>query len=77
MVDIKASSDLADNLELPWAPFLYTVSTLHCMTVSLGLDGDGLEGVPAGTPTCAGSGYESALTGSRHPLAWPSDSRIL
>jgi SAM-dependent methyltransferase len=42
MVDIKASSDLADNLELPWAPFLYTVSTLHCMTVSLGLDGDGL-----------------------------------
>lgn len=42
MVDIKASSNLADNLELPWAPFLYTVSTLHCMTVSLGLDGDGL-----------------------------------
>jgi SAM-dependent methyltransferase len=42
MVDIKASSNLEDNLELPWAPFLYTVSTLHCMTVSLGLDGDGL-----------------------------------
>jgi hypothetical protein len=42
MVDIKASSNLADNLELPWAPFLYTVSTLHCMTVSLGLDEDGL-----------------------------------
>jgi SAM-dependent methyltransferase len=42
MVDIKASSSVADNLDLPWAPFLYTVSTLHCMTVSLGLDGDGL-----------------------------------
>jgi SAM-dependent methyltransferase len=42
MVDIKASSNVADNLELPWAPFLYTVSTMHCMTVSLGLDGDGL-----------------------------------
>ena len=42
MVDIKASSNVADNLDLPWAPFLYTVSTLHCMTVSLGLGGDGL-----------------------------------
>lgn len=42
MVDIRASSDLADNLEIPWAPFLYTVSTMHCMTVSLSLDGDGL-----------------------------------
>jgi ubiquinone/menaquinone biosynthesis C-methylase UbiE len=42
MVDIKASSNLEDNMELPWAPFLYTASTLHCMTVSLALDGDGL-----------------------------------
>ncbi len=42
MVDIRASSTLDDNLEIPWAPFLYTVSTLHCMTVSLALDGDGL-----------------------------------
>ena len=42
MVDIKASSHLEDNRDLPWAPFLYTVSTLHCMTVSLALDGAGL-----------------------------------
>ena len=42
MVDIRASSDLQDNLEIPWAPFLYTVSTMHCMTVSLSLDGAGL-----------------------------------
>jgi SAM-dependent methyltransferase len=42
MVDIKASSNLEDNLDVPWAPFLYTASTLHCMTVSLALDGDGL-----------------------------------
>lgn len=42
MVDIRASSNLDDNLEIPWAPFLYTVSALHCMTVSLALDGDGL-----------------------------------
>ena len=42
MVDIRAASAVEDNLELPWATFLYTVSTMHCMTVSLGLDGDGL-----------------------------------
>ncbi len=42
MVDIKAQSNLEDNLELPWASFLYAISTLHCMTVSLGQDGDGL-----------------------------------
>jgi 2-polyprenyl-3-methyl-5-hydroxy-6-metoxy-1,4-benzoquinol methylase len=42
MVDIKASSNLEDNLEIPWAPFLYTVSTMHCMTVSLAQGGEGL-----------------------------------
>ena len=42
MVDIRAASAVEDNLDLPWATFLYTVSTMHCMTVSLGLDGDGL-----------------------------------
>jgi SAM-dependent methyltransferase len=42
MVDIRASSDIADNLDHPGAPFLYTVSTMHCMSVSLGLDGAGL-----------------------------------
>lgn len=42
MVDIKASSSVDNNVEIPWAPFLYTVSTMHCMTVSLALDGDGL-----------------------------------
>ena len=41
-VDIAASSDLANNLEHPLGPFLYTVSTMHCMTVSLALDGQGL-----------------------------------
>ena len=41
-VDIAASSDLADNVEHPLGPFLYTVSTMHCMTVSLALDGMGL-----------------------------------
>ncbi len=42
MVDIKASSNLEENLEHPLGPVLFTFSTMHCMTVSLALDGDGL-----------------------------------
>ncbi len=42
MVDIAASSDLAENLASPLAPMLYSVSTMHCMTVSLALGGAGL-----------------------------------
>jgi len=42
MVDINASSDLAGNLANPMAPFLYSLSVLHCLTVSLAQDGEGL-----------------------------------
>jgi 2-polyprenyl-3-methyl-5-hydroxy-6-metoxy-1,4-benzoquinol methylase len=42
MVDIAASSNLEENLEHPLAPMMYAVSTTHCMTVSLALDGAGL-----------------------------------
>lgn len=42
MVDIRASSRVHENLGHPMAPFLYATSTLHCMTVSLALDGEGL-----------------------------------
>ncbi|MGV0785988.1 class I SAM-dependent methyltransferase [Mycolicibacterium sp. XJ2] len=42
MVDVKASSRLEDNVGVPLSTYLYTVSTMHCMTVSLGLDGAGL-----------------------------------
>jgi SAM-dependent methyltransferase len=42
MVDIKASTQLEDNIGAPLATYLYTVSTMHCMSVSLGLDGAGL-----------------------------------
>jgi SAM-dependent methyltransferase len=41
-VDIAADSDVAGNVDHPFAPFLYTVSTMHCMTVSLALGGEGL-----------------------------------
>jgi SAM-dependent methyltransferase len=42
MVDIAASSKLEENIGNPWAPLFYTWSTLHCMTVSLALGGEGL-----------------------------------
>ena len=42
MQDIRSSSHLENNLQHPIAPLLYTLSTMHCMTVSLAQDGDGL-----------------------------------
>jgi SAM-dependent methyltransferase len=41
-VDVAASSTLADNLDHPMGPFGYTVSCMHCMTVSLADGGMGL-----------------------------------
>jgi 2-polyprenyl-3-methyl-5-hydroxy-6-metoxy-1,4-benzoquinol methylase len=40
--DIYASSDVAENVGSPVAPFIYTISCLHCMTVSLAQGGAGL-----------------------------------
>lgn len=42
MVDIRASSRLHENMDHPLGPLLYTMSTMHCMTVSLALDGMGV-----------------------------------
>ncbi len=42
MFDIRASSHLENNVGNPFAPMLYAVSTLHCMTVSLARGGAGL-----------------------------------
>jgi SAM-dependent methyltransferase len=42
MVDMAASSNLEDNLDNPFGAWLYSVSTLHCMTVSLASGGVGL-----------------------------------
>ena len=42
MVEPRVSSDLAGNLANPQAPMLYSVSTLHCLTVSLAGGGAGL-----------------------------------
>ncbi|HMN96861.1 MAG TPA: class I SAM-dependent methyltransferase [Phycisphaerales bacterium] len=42
MQDIRASSELARNLDHPLGTYLYTISCMHCMTVSLAQGGLGL-----------------------------------
>lgn len=42
MQDIRGSSFVYRNLDHPLGTFLYTVSTMHCMTVSLAQGGEGL-----------------------------------
>jgi 2-polyprenyl-3-methyl-5-hydroxy-6-metoxy-1,4-benzoquinol methylase len=45
MQDIKASSHVRDNIQHPLGTFLYTISAMHCMTVSLAQGGEGLGAV--------------------------------
>jgi hypothetical protein len=42
MQDIAASSMVDKNIDSPLAPALYTISTMHCMSVSLAYNGEGL-----------------------------------
>jgi SAM-dependent methyltransferase len=42
MVEPKASSRLEENIGNPFAAYMYSMSTLHCMTVSLAEGGAGL-----------------------------------
>jgi 2-polyprenyl-3-methyl-5-hydroxy-6-metoxy-1,4-benzoquinol methylase len=42
MQDIAASSQLHKNIDHPVGPFLYTISCMHCMSVSLAQNGAGL-----------------------------------
>jgi SAM-dependent methyltransferase len=42
MQDIRTSSHLENNLDHPVGTLLYTISTMHCMSVSLAQEGAGL-----------------------------------
>ncbi len=42
MLEPKASSNLEDNVGNPFTPYMYGMSVLHCMTVSLAVGGAGL-----------------------------------
>jgi 2-polyprenyl-3-methyl-5-hydroxy-6-metoxy-1,4-benzoquinol methylase len=61
MADIKASSRLEENVDVPMSTYLYTVSLMHCMTVSLALDGAGLGtawGTQLATSMLADAGFD-------------------
>jgi 2-polyprenyl-3-methyl-5-hydroxy-6-metoxy-1,4-benzoquinol methylase len=62
MVDIAGASDVHGNLDHPFAPFLYTVSCMHCMTVSLAEGGEGL-GAMWGEETARRMLGEAGFTG--------------
>jgi ubiquinone/menaquinone biosynthesis C-methylase UbiE len=42
MQDISGTSHLEEDINHPIGPFLYTISCMHCMTVSLAQNGEGL-----------------------------------
>lgn len=42
MQDIRGSSHVRNNIGHPLVALLYTISTMHCMTVSLAQGGEGL-----------------------------------
>jgi 2-polyprenyl-3-methyl-5-hydroxy-6-metoxy-1,4-benzoquinol methylase len=42
MQDIHGSSEVHNNMDHPVGPLLYSISTMHCMTVSLAQGGEGL-----------------------------------
>lgn len=42
MQDINGTSHLEEDIKHPIGTFLYTISCMHCMTVSLAQDGEGL-----------------------------------
>ena len=62
MQDIAGSSHLHKNLDHPLGPFLYSISTMHCMTVSLAQGGMGLGtmwGVETATEMLNAAGFPS------------------
>ncbi|MCB2230379.1 methyltransferase domain-containing protein [bacterium] len=62
MQDIAASSNVAENADNPLGAFIYTISCMHCMTVSLAQGGMGLGaawGEQLAKSMLAESGFES------------------
>ena len=42
MVEPHAATPVEENLDSPMAPFLYSISAMHCMQVSLAYEGEGV-----------------------------------
>lgn len=62
MQDIDGSRDLEKNLGNPFAPLLYTISSMHCTPISIGQGGPGLGamwGVKTAEQYLAAAGFSS------------------
>jgi hypothetical protein len=60
MVDIGGSSDLEKNIPHPLGPFIYMMSCMHCMPISLGQGGPGIGamwGVELASEMLAAAGF--------------------
>ena len=69
MQDIRASSDVRENLDHPLGTIFYAVSCMHCTPVSLGQGGQGL-GTMWGWETAAAMLEDAGFDGiERHVLA--------
>ncbi|MEQ8284433.1 methyltransferase domain-containing protein [Thalassospira sp.] len=65
MQDIGGSRDLENNIENPFAPLLFTISSMHCTPISIGQGGPGLGamwGVETAQEYLAKSGFETVET---------------
>jgi 2-polyprenyl-3-methyl-5-hydroxy-6-metoxy-1,4-benzoquinol methylase len=64
MQDIAGSSHVHDNIGRPLSPFVYTISCMHCMSVSLAQGGVGL-GAAWGREKAEEMLHEAGFTGLR------------
>ncbi|ASM75454.1 transcriptional regulator (plasmid) [Pseudosulfitobacter pseudonitzschiae] len=65
MQDIGGSRDLEKNIKNPFAPLLYTISSMHCTPISIGQGGPGLGamwGVETAQEYLAATGFASVET---------------
>jgi SAM-dependent methyltransferase len=72
-IDVKASSDLAGNLDHPLGSYLYGVSVMHCMSVSLAEGGPGL-GTMWGRELATRMFHDAGFTSVEERPAPPQDA---
>jgi hypothetical protein len=72
-IDVKASSELAGNLDHPLGPYLYGISVMHCTSVSLAAGGPGL-GTMWGREVATSMFHDAGFTTVEERPAPPGDA---